>query len=110
VNSLQISLCQFCGSVADSPSPDCAVCKQRNCTVALTVNPIGTLYTFTVIYAAPPGIATPYTIGYADFSERVRLFGKISQCDQLRVGMIVQLFFENGAPILQPLSNNGDVE
>jgi len=37
----------------------------------------GTLYTYTVIHAGPASFGPPYTVGYADVSPQLRLFGRV---------------------------------
>lgn len=104
---LQVSRCSCCNSIAFPPQRNCQVCGQRDQSELVALPSEGTLYTFTVIHAAPPGVQTPYAIGYADFSEECRLFGRITECDHLRVGLRVQLILRDGRPAFEPIRNNG---
>ncbi len=104
---IQVSHCASCHSIACPPQPNCQVCGQRDQSELVALPSEGTLYTFTVIHAAPPGVPTPYAIGCADFSEECRLFGRITEVDHLRVGMLVQLVFHEGQPTFQPIVNHG---
>jgi uncharacterized OB-fold protein len=52
----------------------------------------GRLYTWTTVHAAPPGVATPYALGYVDLPEGVRLLAPIDAREaELRAGLPLTL-------------------
>jgi uncharacterized OB-fold protein len=54
----------------------CPQCGGRDF-VALPLPAIGTLYCHSVVHMGPRGVDTPYTVGYVDFSDGLRVFGRI---------------------------------
>lgn len=61
----------------------CPHCGGRDF-VALPLPAIGTLYCHSVVHMGPRGVDTPYTVGYVDFSEGLRVFGRI----EMEVGAV----------------------
>lgn len=51
----------------------------------------GHLYSYSTIHAAPKGFQAPYTVGFVDFDEDVRVFAQI-ECDPnaLAIGGLVE--------------------
>ena len=56
----------------------------------------GTLYTYSVVRQSTPDFEVPYTLGYVDFPEGVRIMGQISACEsnELTIGMPMTLALE----------------
>jgi uncharacterized protein len=71
------SHCAHCGQSAFPPHLSCPACGAETGQSTVHLSPIGTLYSFSEIHIAPKGFATPYTVGYVDLPEGVRLFGQI---------------------------------
>jgi uncharacterized OB-fold protein len=46
----------------------------------------GTLYSFTTVHRAPPGLDVPFRIGLADFSPDYRLIARMSVEHDFQVG------------------------
>ena len=55
----------------------------------------GTLHTFTRSHMGPAGIPTPFTIGFIDLPEGIKLFSLLTECDPwdevLAVGMEMEM-------------------
>jgi len=64
------------------PWPDqCSACLAT----ALTPKPLstsGALYSYSVIHSGPKGWETPYTVGYVDLPEGVRVFAHIGELEE----------------------------
>ncbi|MGF6261186.1 putative OB-fold protein [Paraburkholderia youngii] len=54
----------------------CPQCGGRDF-VASPLPAIGTLYCHSVVHMGPRGVDTPYTVGYVDLSDSLRVFGRI---------------------------------
>lgn len=85
------SRCARCGHVAYPGESVCSACGRRDEHRPFQLTPEGTLYTFTIVHAAAPGVETPYALGYVDLVDGPRLFGRIASGDQLAVGIKVWL-------------------
>ncbi len=88
---LHVYRCSRCGYVTVQVPEVCRSCGQAGRGESIEIPEEGTLYTFTVVYAAPAGVNTPYAIGYVDFDRAIRIFGRIMPCDDLKVEMRVRL-------------------
>ncbi len=60
---------------------------------AMRLSRRGTLYSFSVVHAAPKGFRAPYAIGYVDLPENVRVLAQISNWREveLRSGMTMEV-------------------
>jgi uncharacterized OB-fold protein len=68
--------CGQCGRHAYPVPPLCPACRSGDLhEVALSAE--GTLYSFTVIHVGPAGAEVPYTLGYVDLPEDVRVLARI---------------------------------
>jgi len=84
------SKCACCGAMAFPPHPSCPACGADSGQDTVQLSPIGTLYTFSEIHVASKGFTAPYTVGYVDLPEGVRLFGQIEgRAADLRLGQQV---------------------
>ena len=88
---LLCSRCSHCGHVAYPTESICSACGRRDDYQSFELGPDGTLYTFTIVHVAAPGTETPYALGYVDFAEGARVFGRIVPEDHLAVGMMVRV-------------------
>jgi uncharacterized OB-fold protein len=101
---LLIQRCTACGSYVHYPKPTCPGCGHAD----LRPTPVsgrGTVYTFTVShYVGAPGFEneTPYVIALVELEEQpgLRLVSNLRGCgaDQVRVGMPVEVVFEEVMP------------
>lgn len=87
--------CERCDVTFFPPRSTCTVCFREDRVVALTLSKRGTLYTYCTVHQSRPGIATPYTIGYVDLPEGVRVFARLVDADpeDFRTGMEMELTF-----------------
>jgi len=76
VRNLVGSQCQDCGFKLFPPSTVCPDCLSEKI-IPLRVGTVGKLYCYTKVHIAPPSWVVPYFIGYVDFPEGLRVFGKI---------------------------------
>lgn len=74
---LRASRCAGCGALAFPAAHACPRCWQTPSIEETVVPETGTLLSWTRAEIAPASFAPPYTIGYADMSPTVRLFGQI---------------------------------
>lgn len=75
------AFCPACGHVVYPADDSVDVCAGCGASGPLRVDPEGTVYTFTVVHAGAPDMATPYALGYVDFDRGVRAFGRLSVGD-----------------------------
>lgn len=68
--------CRECGTKVFPPGDHCPSCLGTGL-ATLPVRSIGRLYSYTTVHVAPPQWQTPYVLGYVDFAEGVRVFGKV---------------------------------
>lgn len=89
------SRCVSCGYTTFPPRADCPSCLAGDFEF-VEYGGRGTIYTFTVIAAAPTGFedAAPYTVAVVDLDEGGRLLGWVGDtipAGELRIGMPVQV-------------------
>ena len=68
--------CTKCGKRTFPRRPTCDACCET-ASEPVRIGNVGTLYSYSEIHVAPKAFATPYTIGYVDFPEDVRVFGQV---------------------------------
>lgn len=73
---LQGSRCTDCGASVFPASDRCPACVSENVS-PLPLDSDGTLYSYSIVHAAPKNFVVPYAIGYVDFSQGVRVFGQV---------------------------------
>lgn len=102
------SRCERCGLTFFPARSFCTTCFGEDAMTRVELSKRGTLYTFTTVYQSQPGFATPYTIGYVDLPDGVRVFTRIADCDpeDLRVGMEIELTF---GKLQEPAGEGGPV-
>ena len=80
------SECDDCSKKAFPPSDVCPECMSEN--VADTdLAADGTLYSWSVVHVAPKGWNVPYTAGYVDLADNVRVFAHIVGADPAGLSM-----------------------
>ncbi len=72
--------CNDCGARVFPPSDVCCECMSENVS-ALPLGPDGTLYSYSVVHAAPKGWTLPFVAAYLDMPEGVRVFAHIVDAD-----------------------------
>ncbi len=78
--------CEDCAAKAFPPTdvcPDCMSEKMARCALSTS----GTLYSWSVVHAAPKGWTLPYIAGYVDLPEGVRVFAHIVDADPAKLSM-----------------------
>jgi uncharacterized OB-fold protein len=75
---LRGSRCPKCKAAAFPQHAICPSCGNDEVQDAIELSDTGTVYTFSHIHVAPKGFATPYSTGYVDLPEGVRLFGQFN--------------------------------
>jgi uncharacterized OB-fold protein len=61
----------------------------------------GTLYTYTIVYQGKPNFKAPYSIGYVDLKEGVRIFTPLFDVapEELKIGTEMELVFRSMSEI-----------
>ncbi len=87
--------CRTCGAKFFPPRSDCPVCLSSDMEW-FPISGVGTLLTFTKAMYAPAGFEkdVPYCLGVAEFSDGVKVFGRLDKSlsdDVIKPGMKVKL-------------------
>lgn len=69
--------CRDCDTKMFPPVPVCPECMSENVTDT-DLATRGTLYSWSVVHVAPKGWIVPYTAGYVDLADNVRVFAHIA--------------------------------
>jgi uncharacterized protein len=108
VGELRIVRCQACGWWLHPPMPLCPQCHGR-ALVPEVVSGRGTVWSFTVNrYQWNPALEPPYVLAEVELEEQpgLRLLTAIVDCDDVVIGMPVQVRFEPAgdawAPVFAP--------
>jgi uncharacterized OB-fold protein len=89
---LNASKCGHCGTVMLGQRTRCSRCWADDKIEAVAVGRRGRVYSRTVIHAAPAGYVGPYTVGYVDLPEGIRVFAHLQAGpDTPAIGDEVQL-------------------
>ena len=103
---LRFLRCEACAYLIHPPAPYCPRCQSRD-TAPTEVSGRGTVHSFTVNHQPWDGAGEPYVIGLVAIDEQpdVRLTTNIVDVDpdDVRVGMAVEVVFEDHAPVFVPL-------
>ncbi|MBJ7594303.1 MAG: Zn-ribbon domain-containing OB-fold protein [Candidatus Dormibacteraeota bacterium] len=83
------SQCQSCGNTTFPPQRFCPACGRGDGLDEVELSTRGTVYSFTVVRQAPPGVAVPYVLAYVDLREQVRVMCQLTgaQPDDYEIGM-----------------------
>jgi uncharacterized OB-fold protein len=87
---LMASECADCGQRVFPPTDICPECMAENMK-PLALSRTGTLYSFSVVHAAPKGWSLPFVAGYVDLPEGVRVFAHIVSDDPKSLAMDQQV-------------------
>ena len=89
--------CPACGQTyfpTKQVCPSCFSAEQQK----VPLSRKGKLHTFTRSHMGPAGIRTPFTIGFIELPEGIKLFSLLTQCDPwdevLAVGMEMEMVIE----------------
>lgn len=103
---LRFLRCQACGYYLHPPLPRCPVCGSRDVAPEV-VSGLGEVFSFTVNHHSWDGGTEPYAIGLVELPEQVglRLTTNIvgMPADDVRVGIPVQVVFEQHGEVFFPL-------
>jgi len=72
--------CADCGRKFFPEKPNCPNCGSDQVSPA-QLSRIGRLYSYSTIHSAPRGFHVPYTVGFVDLDDDVRVFGQIEGGD-----------------------------
>jgi uncharacterized protein len=91
------TICMRCGAKFFPPRSDCDECLSSDMEW-FQVTGEGTLLTYTTAMFAPAGFEkdVPYTLGVAEFSDGIKVFGRLDKAvneDQIKSGMKVKIRF-----------------
>ena len=104
--TLRFLQCTDCSYLVHPPAPICPKCHGRS-TAPAAVSGRATVHSFTVNHQPWDGNAEPYVIGLVEIAEQpdVRLTTNIVGIDpdDVRIGMPVEVVFEDHAPVFVPL-------
>jgi uncharacterized OB-fold protein len=100
------SRCADCQTLVFPPVELCPECMSEN-VARRRLSDRGTLYSWSVVHAAPRGWTVPYIAAYVDLPDGVRVFAHIvnADADRLAMDMTVKLCVailgedETGAPV-----------
>lgn len=83
---LRISHCRGCGHDTFPSARVCPACISQDME-GRSVEGAGTLYSFSIVHAAPAHWNAPYAIGYVDLPDGLRILGQIQQpADEIAIG------------------------
>ena len=103
---LRFLQCRDCRYLIHPPAPVCPRCYGRE-TAPTDVSGRGTLFSYTVNHQPWDGVGDEYVIGLVEIEEQddVRLTTNIvgAAAGDLRIGMPVQVVFEDHDPVFVPL-------
>ena len=85
--------CVGCSTRIFPAAPVCPTCNAEQMR-PLMLSGKGTLYAYSTVHVAPAAWETPYTIGYVDLPEGVRVFGKVEGAAGLQPDATVQVRVE----------------
>jgi len=91
--TLEGSRCERCGGLYFPPRDVCPECLDDGVIAPAPLSRHGTLYSFSIVHAAPKGFRGPYAIGYVDLPENVRVLAQIVDWEDvtLRSGMTMEV-------------------
>lgn len=103
---LRFLRCSACSYIIHPPAPICPQCESRDA-APTEVSGLATLHSFTVNHQNWDGSGEVYVIGLVEIDEQpgVRLTTNIVDIDpdDARIGMRVEVIFEDHAPVFVPL-------
>jgi uncharacterized OB-fold protein len=100
---LVVERCDACGAESHPPRGICRSCRSRALTWVDVAGP-GHVYSYTTNHQAwQPDLEVPYTVVLVEFEDHpgVRVVGRL-RGDQVAIGMLVDVAFEDGIPAFAP--------
>jgi uncharacterized OB-fold protein len=89
--------CPACGKIYFPPKQVCPGCFEGE-QQKVPLSRKGKLHTFARSHMGPPGLPTPYVIGFIELPEGIKLFSLLSQCEPcekvLKIGMEMEMTIE----------------
>ena len=89
--------CRNCGKIVFPVKPICPACFDPE-QEEIPLSGRGTLHTFARSHMGPSGMPAPFTIGFIDLPEGIKLFSLLTQCDPwdelLKVDMEMEMVVE----------------
>jgi uncharacterized OB-fold protein len=88
------SACTSCARKAFPPRDVCPSCGAVDGGEPVRLSTDGVIYSFTVVRQAPPGLETPYVLGYVDLpADEVRVMSRIEGLapEDVEIGLPVRL-------------------
>ncbi len=92
VPSLLGSLCTACGKRAFPVRDFCDGCGSEGGMETVSLSRTGSLYSYTIVRIAPRQFSVPYTLGFVDLPEDVRILAQIESGASLSLGDSLELF------------------
>ncbi len=80
--------CTSCGAMAYPFQAVCPICMAEDAVAETDMPTTGTVYAFSTVHAAPKKWRLPYTVGYVDLPNGVRVFSHLDP-EGLSVGAAV---------------------
>jgi len=90
--SLLGSQCPVCKKRAFPKREFCDSCGNETGMETVPLSRTGLLYSYTIVHIAPRGFTVPYTIGFIDLPEDVRILAQIESDKGLSIGDELELF------------------
>ena len=89
------SKCRSCGQILFPPKPLCLNCLSTD-VESIRLSRDGRLYTYTTVYMASEHFPPPYTVGWIELPEDIRVFSQIRgwQEQPLKIGMDMRMSIE----------------
>ncbi len=89
------SKCRSCGQVLFPLKSLCLNCMSTD-VEAIKLSRYGKLYTFTTVYMASEHFPPPYSVGWIELPEDIRIFSQIRgwQEQPLKIGMEMRMYIE----------------
>lgn len=83
------SRCPDCGNTTFPPQRFCPACGKSDVQATVELSTHGTVYSFTVVRQAPPGVEVPYVLAYVDLPQQVRVMCQLSGAEpgEYEIGM-----------------------
>jgi uncharacterized OB-fold protein len=89
--------CNRCGVNFFPGREFCSSCFQNDKIIQTDLSRFGILYTYTTVYRGKPNFKVPYSVGYVDLKEGVRIFAPLFDMTpgEIKVGMEMELVFRD---------------
>ena len=89
------ALCERCNIRFFPMRRFCSNCFESDRMKEVSLSRVGTLYTYTTVVQGKPDFNSPYSVGFVDLKEGVRVFTPLLDVapEDLRIGMEMELVF-----------------